>query len=111
MKYSLKLLSILVSVGLVSCASQQPKSGRENVLFNPVIAAQRFEVSVMSNGCTEPEHFYLKVTEDVVELRRTTEDVCRAAPHLIRMAFSYPFEQRVYRVKNKTRFSNRIEKR
>ncbi len=104
--------ALLIAVtALTGCANLNSKSGRENVLFNPVIQGQQLDVSVMSNGCTEPEHFYLKVSGDVVELRRTQPDLCRAAPHLVRLSFTYPFEQGVYQIKNDIRYSSRVEKR
>ena len=108
----MKVLGLIVLIAVVSgCANQQAKSGREDLLFNPVIAGQTLEVSVFSNGCTAPEHFYLTVSESVVELRRTQVDLCRAAPQLVRLSFSYPFDNRVYRFKNNIRFSNRTERR
>jgi len=100
-------LSLAVLVGYSSCASMSKKSGQEALLFNPAVSGQSLEVSVMSNGCTKAEHFYLKVKEELIELRRTEPDLCRAAPTLVRLAFEYPFEAGVYRFKNKTRFSNR----
>jgi hypothetical protein len=101
---------ILLSMVLTGCASNKPKHGLETVLLNPVISDQTLEATVMSNGCTKPEHFYLIVSEEVVELRRTQPDLCRAASQMVRLSFSYPFENRVYRFKNKTRFTNRISR-
>jgi len=106
-----KYLIVSLAFFISSCANLQSKSGQEDLLFNPTIAGQSFEVSIISNGCTSPEHFYLTVSEAVIEMRRTQADLCRAAPHLVRLSFSYPFDERVYEIKNEVRFSNRIERR
>jgi len=97
---------------LTACAlhSTPESSGKETLLFNPVISTTSLNVSVMSNGCTKPAHFYLLVEGQNVELRRTEADLCRAAPHLVRLAFDYPFGQSVYKLKNNIRFHNRIKR-
>lgn len=103
--------TLFSAIALAGCAQFSTQGERETVLFNPVISAQTLEVSVMSNGCTEAKHFYLKVVEQDIELRRTQPDVCRAAPHLIRLAFDYPFSGEVFQFRNTVRFSNRVERR
>ncbi|WP_320821751.1 hypothetical protein [Reinekea sp.] len=103
-----QLIAVLAFLPLLSCSSVGTKAGLETLLFNPVVTAQGLEVSVLSNGCTQPEQFYLKLKQDLIELRRTEPDLCRAAPHLVRLAFNYSFAPGVYRFKNDTRFSDRV---
>ena len=105
MKRTMVALALLP---LLSCSTLGTKAGSEILLFNPVVTAQGLEVSVLSNGCTEAEQFYLKLKQDLIDLRRIEPDLCRAAPHLVRLAFSYSFAPGVYRFKNKTRFSDRV---
>jgi hypothetical protein len=100
------LISTLLLV--VSCATTPEKPGEELLLFNPVLSGSSFEVSVMSNGCTSAEDFYLIVDEQSILLRRTKPDVCRAASRLVRLSFDYSFEHGVYQIKNDTRYSNRV---
>ena len=103
-----KLLVLLILIGLGACAANQAKDGREAVLFNPVITSDALEVSVLSNGCTKAEDFYLRVSGDLIELRRVQEDACRAAPRWLRLSFDYHFGDRPYRIKNKVRLTNRL---
>ena len=99
---------LLALIGVCSCAANQPKSGQEAVLFNPVITADALEVSVLSNGCTTANDFYLRVSEDnIIELRRTRIDSCRAMPSWLRLSFEYPFGDKAYQIKNKVRLTNR----
>lgn len=94
---------------MTGCATlTDSEDSTETVLFNPVLNSQSLEVSVMSNGCTVPEHFYLVVRETEIELRRIEPDVCRAMPRLVRLEFDYEFAAGVYEFVNQTRFSNRI---
>jgi hypothetical protein len=102
------LLAGLALLPLLSCSTLVTRANSETLLFNPVVTAQRLEVSVLSNGCTEADQFYLKFDQDVIELRRTEPDLCRGAARLVRLAFSYDFGPGVYRFKNKTRFSDRV---
>lgn len=99
---------LLTALLLVSCATFARDGSREAVLFNPVVSAHSLAVSVMSNGCTQTGHFYLVVTGDVIELRRTEPDLCRAAPQLVRLEFDHDFGGEAYKFKNKVRFSNRV---
>jgi hypothetical protein len=103
-----KLMTLLSAISVCACATQQPKATSEAVLFNPVINASSMELSVLSNGCTSANDFYLKVSGDEVELRRIKEDICRAAPGWLRLSFEYPFGDKPYRIKNRVRFNNRI---
>jgi hypothetical protein len=103
-----KIFLLLGVFSLMACSVNQAKSDSEAVLFNPIITADALEVSVMSNGCTTAEDFYLKVSEDVIELRRLKYDNCRATPRWIRLSFEYPFGDRAYRIKNKVRLTNRV---
>ncbi|WP_320824822.1 hypothetical protein [Reinekea sp.] len=103
-----RFIAGLALLPLLSCSSLGAKAGSEILLFNPVVTSQGLEVSVLSNGCTQAEQFYLKLRQDQIELRRTEPDLCRAAPHLVRLEFSYSFAPGVYRFKNDTRFSDRV---
>jgi len=103
-----RLIVALMLLPLLSCSSLGSKAGSETLLFNPVITAQGLEVSVLSNGCTQADQFYLKLKQDRIELRRTEPDLCRSTPHLVRLAFGYSFAPGVYRFKNDTRFSDRV---
>ncbi len=98
----------IASLLMAGCASMAKNEGSEAILFNPSVTSQALEVSVISNGCTKAEHFYLKVHDDQVELRRTQADKCRAAPSLVRLSFEYSFSDGVYQFKNEVRYSNRI---
>ena len=109
MKTTTLLLAALFLV--TACSTTPEKEGSETLLFNPVITTNALEVSVMSHGCTKAEHFYLRVDEQTIELRRTEADLCRRAPMLVRLNFDYPFAQDVYHFKNQVRFSNRINRR
>jgi hypothetical protein len=102
---------VSLMLALSSCATTPEKEGKETLLFNPIITANAFEVSVMSNGCTSAEDFYLIVDDDSILLRRTKPDLCRAASRLVRLSFDYSFNGAVFRIKNETRYSNRVERR
>ncbi|MFT7290191.1 MAG: hypothetical protein ACI9D8_000641, partial [Reinekea sp.] len=65
------LIAGLAMLSLLSCSTLMTQAKSETLLFNPVVTAQRLEVSVLSNGCTEAAQFYLKFDQDVIELRRT----------------------------------------
>jgi hypothetical protein len=93
---------------LVGCATTPEKPGEESLLFNPVISGNSFEVSVLSNGCTSAEDFYLIVDEQSILLRRTKPDLCRAATRLVRLSFEYSFENKVFQIENDARYSNRV---
>lgn len=109
-KKNIFVVAALLLFVVAGCATTpEEKTGQEAVLFNPVVAIDALEVSVVSNGCTKPEHFYLLVGEDnLIELRRTKEDMCRAAPKLVRYSFEYGFGDAVYEFKNEVRYSNRV---
>lgn len=96
---------------LAACASNAEKEDSESLLFNPAIQGDALEVSVRSNGCTSADDFYLIVSEELIEIRRIQPDLCRAAPQLVRLSFSYDFSQGLYQFKNETRFSNRLLRR
>lgn len=107
MKFYLVLLSII----LLGCSGNAKKEGAESVLFNPVINADSLDVSVRSTGCTKADDFYLVVSGELIEIRRINPDLCRATPQLVRLSFSYLFNQGVYQFKNETRFVNRTSAR
>lgn len=104
-----KAILVLSAVLLVSCASIQSDAFKEPVLFNPYIGPSALEVSVMSNGCTKAEHFYLVVSGNEAQLRRTKDDLCRAAPRLVRFEFDYAFGNDAYELVNEVRYSNRLK--
>lgn len=106
-----KLLIGFLACFLFGCAHFSKETQSASVLFNPQVGSKALEVSVMSNGCTQASDFYLRVQDDVIELRRTKDDLCRKAPELIRLSFSYDFGKNVYRFKNKVRFSDRVNRR
>ena len=104
----MKIVIALLSIVLVGCAQMPATAGRESPLFNPQLSAHSLQVSVLSHGCTTADQFYLIVDQDVIELRRTQDDLCRAAPQLVRLEFAYDFGQDVFRFKNRVRYSNRV---
>jgi len=102
------LLPLLVMVNAGCATMSDEQAGEEAVLFNPVVNADALEVSVVSHGCTKAEHFYLIVSGNEIELRRTEPDFCRAAPRLVRFEFNYDFGDSAYQFKNEVRYANRV---
>ena len=108
MKFRLVALTLLFLTG---CSVLSGRDYSVPLLFNPTVFNNRLEASVMSNGCTSADDFYLIVNEDDVTLRQINPDLCRAAPELIRLSFDYDFSEKVYKLKNKVRYMNRIQVR
>ena len=104
------LYTLLVGLFMTSCALLNGQDTTP-LLFNPNVFTDRLEVSVMSNGCTNTDNFYLIVSEDQVTLRQPKPDLCRAMPSLIRLSFNYDFGGKVYQFKNKVRYMNRVQVR
>ncbi|GGX45510.1 hypothetical protein GCM10007392_10660 [Saccharospirillum salsuginis] len=100
-------LAILVAVGLTACSSNPFKPDAPEVVFNPSISEQGLEFSVVSTGCTEEDHVYLRVKGEEIEVRRTQRDMCRMAPHLVRFMMPLPEGETVWRIQNPVRYSNR----
>ncbi len=94
-------------LGLVSCSSSNLKSDAPEVLFNPVFNDGQLQFSVVSTGCTEEKHLYLKVKGDEVIVRRSEQDMCRMLPHLIRFAMPLPESSTVWKIENPVRYSDR----
>ncbi|MFQ3228821.1 hypothetical protein [Reinekea sp.] len=104
----------LIAIALVLITGCSVLPGRDYsvpLLFNPTVFNDRLEASVMSNGCTSAADFYLVVSEGDVTLRQINPDLCRAAPSLIRLSFNYGFSDKVYKLKNKVRYMNRVQVR
>lgn len=102
-------LSILALALILSgCAMLTPSTQRSALLFNPVISANSLDVSVMSDGCTDAQSYYLKVSDTVIEVRHARNEQCSATGEMIRLSFDYPFQNRVYEFLNEVRYSNRV---
>jgi hypothetical protein len=106
----MKFGAFAITLLLVGCASINHSESKP-LLFNPEVYSNHLDVSVMSNGCTSIDYFYLIVTDDEVTVRQTKPDLCRTAPSIIRLSFDYNFDGKVYRFKNKVRYMNRVQTR
>lgn len=102
------VIAVTALVGLSACSSNPFKSDSPEVVFNPVISEEGLEFSVVSTGCTDESHLYLRVKGDLIEVRRTQPDMCRAAPHLVRFAMPLPDSETVFQLKNPVRYSSRV---
>lgn len=100
-------LIVLAVIGITGCSSNPFKNEPPEVLFNPVLSDEGLEFSVVSTGCTEEEHLYLRVKGDEIEVRRTQPDMCRMAPHLVRFMMPLPEGESVWQIQNPVRYSNR----
>lgn len=101
------VVALLATLGLTACSSNPFKPESPEVVFNPVVGEQGLEFSVLSTGCTEENHLYLRVKGDEVEVRRTERDMCRIAPHLVRFVMPLPEGDTVWQIQNPVRYSNR----
>lgn len=102
------MLIAITTLGLTACSSNPFKTDTPVVVFNPVINTAGLEFSVVSTGCTDESHLYLRAKGDTIEVRRTQADLCRAAPHLVRFVMPLPESETVWRLKNPVRYSNRV---
>jgi len=100
-------LLVLPLIGMSACTTSPVKAGSHEVVFNPSVNERGLEFSVVSSGCTEEMHVYLRVRGDEIEVRRTQEDMCRMAPHLVRFMMPLPEGETVWTIQNPVRYSNR----
>ncbi|WP_108126223.1 S1 family peptidase [Saccharospirillum mangrovi] len=105
---ALLALTAASAVALSACSSLPKGAGEPEVLFNPEITAEGLEFSVLSHGCTESDHLFLRVEGDSLTLLRTQKDLCRTAPQLLRFAMPLPANHGVWEIENPVRFSNRV---
>lgn len=102
-------LMLVVAVSLLAGCSSMPKgAGEPEVLFNPEVTAEGFEFSVVSHGCTEDDHLFLRVEGSQLTLLRTQIDRCRTAPQLLRFVMPLPQTDNVWQIENPVRYSNRV---
>lgn len=101
-------LTALAALSLSACSSMPKGAGDPEVLFNPDVTADGLEFSVVSHGCTEDDHLFLRVEGSSLTLLRTQKDMCRTAPQLLRFVMPLPETNGVWQIENPVRYSNRI---
>ncbi|MFG1496798.1 serine protease [Saccharospirillum sp. HFRX-1] len=102
------LLAGFVSGVLAGCSTMPQGAGEPEVLFNPEVTAEGFEFSVVSHGCTEDDHLFLRVDGNRLTLLRTQKDLCRTAPQMLRFVMPLPISDNVWQIENPVRYSNRV---
>lgn len=98
----------LFATVLSACSSMSQGAGEPEVLFNPDITSEGLEFSVVSHGCTENDHLFLRVEGSRLTLLRTQQDMCRTAPQLLRFVMPLPATENVWQIDNPVRYSNRL---
>lgn len=102
-------VAMLIAVfTLAGCSTTPQGAGEPEVLFNPEVKAEGLEFSVVSHGCTEDDHLFLRVEGNSLTLLRTQKDRCRTAPQLFRFVMPLPVSDNVWQIENPVRYSNRV---
>lgn len=102
-------VAMLIAVfTLAGCSTTPQGAGEPEVLFNPEVKAEGLEFSVVSHGCTEDDHLFLRVEGNSLTLLRTQKDRCRTAPQLLRFVMPLPVSDNVWQIENPVRYSNRV---
>ncbi|PTY38656.1 hypothetical protein BGP77_10760 [Saccharospirillum sp. MSK14-1] len=107
-RFGVSFATLVAALTLAGCSSLPQGAGEPEVLFNPEVKAEGLEFSVVSHGCTEDGHLFLRVEGNRLTLLRTQKDMCRTAPQLLRFVMPLPVSDNVWQIENPVRYSNRV---
>jgi len=98
-----RILAVALSgVILSSCASVNASE----VIYNPEFSEQEIVFDVISTGCTAADDLSVFVDGEMITIERLKEDMCRAAPHLVRLALPLPDANSNWTLENPVRRSS-----